>query len=75
MYKYGIVWTMKEKKVSKRQKKKRGKARERSTLTVGREVGFEKGKWVQVYVQKAGVTYWIKVAEIERVRDEDSKFF
>lgn len=78
MYKYGIIPTM-EKEISKRQRKKRGKVGTKrvssSIKRTGREVGFAKGKWVQVYAQAAAKTYWIKVAQIEEISDEDSKFF
>jgi len=73
MVKYGKVCTM----ITKRQRKKRGKkdgGQRKPVRREKRELGFEVGKWVQVYAQKERVTYWIKVDKIERVRDEDLVF-
>lgn len=64
--------------ITKRQRKKRGKGGVRSTgsrVPREREVGFKVGKWVQVYAQAEKRLYWIKIAKLESVRDEERAFF
>lgn len=64
-------------KLSKRQRKKRGKSKgikETKRESKKRKVGFREGAWIQVYAQQERKAYWVKIDKLENVRDEERAF-